>query len=111
MKITPAKRVKAVRELVGLTRQKFGDLVGLDYLRMATLENDRGRMAVDDLSAIDNVFPELTMYLLHGKELNLTNLESSTNELLKFAVMRIRNGDIPEGYGLEEVIVDGRKDQ
>ena len=111
MKLSPAKRIKVIRELMGFTRQKFGDSVGIDYLRLSTLENDRGRMSVDDLAAIDEVFPEFTRYLMHGKTLDLATLEKSENELIRNAATRVKNGEIPEGYGLEEVIVDGSQRQ
>lgn len=109
MGISAARRVKAVRELLGLTRPVFCDMVGIDYSRMATLEHDRSRMAVEELAQIDNVLPQFTSYLLHGKELDLTVLADSQSDVLKFAAMRLRNGEIPEGYGLEEVIVDGHQ--
>ncbi len=111
MTISAAKRVKAVRELLGLTRPAFCELVGIEFSRMATLEHDRARMSVEELALIDNVLPEFTTYLLHGKSLDLALLSASPNEMFKFVVLRIRNGEIPSGYGLEEVIVDGSKKQ
>lgn len=110
MKVTSAKRIKAVRELMGMTRQAFCDQVGIDYLRVSTLENDRARMSVDDLAAIDTAFPEFTPYLLHGKVLDVQQLGKSKIEAVKVAAMHIKNGEIPEGYGLEEVIVNGSND-
>lgn len=101
--------MKAVRALLGITRESFSELVNIGYVRIATLENDRARMSVDDLASLDVVLPEFTSFLLSGKSLDVGVLESSGNELVRLAAMRIRDGDIPEGYGLEEAIANGRK--
>jgi transcriptional regulator with XRE-family HTH domain len=107
MEISAARRVKAVREMLGMTRPAFCELVGIEFSRMATLEHDRARMSVEELALIDNVLPEFTTYLLHGKVLDLIPLATSANETVKFVGMRLKNGEIPAGYGLEKVIVNG----
>lgn len=110
MQQTAAFRMKAVRALLGITRESFSELVNIGYVRIATLENDRARMSVDDLASLDAVLPEFTGYLLNGKTLDVAMLEQSSNEMVRSAAFRIRDGQIPEGYGLEEVIVNGSND-
>jgi transcriptional regulator with XRE-family HTH domain len=111
MKTSAAIRVKAVREMLGFTRPAFCSLTGIEFSRVATLEHDRSRMSVEELAMIDTVLPDFTDYLMYGKTLDLSLLENSKDERVRFTAIRLRNGEIPEGYGLEEVIVDGRKDQ
>ena len=111
MQTTPAQRIKVTRDLLGITRENFSELVNIGYVRIATLENDRARMSVDDLAALDLVLPEFTDYLLHGKRLDVAQMEKSSNELVRYAAMRVRSGEIPEGYGLEGVIVNGSNKQ
>src|SRR4051794_24741952 len=110
MGISPAKRMKAVRDLVALTREAFCDVVGMPYTRVANLENDRARLSVEDLAELITVFPEFTTYLIFGNSLDVDGLANSENELVKAAAFRIKSGVIPSGYGLEEVIVNGSKD-
>lgn len=111
MKISAAKRIKAVRELLGITRQGLCDLVGLDYLRVSTLENDRARMSVEELASLIKVFPEFTNYMIFGEALEVQLLENSKNKLCNDAAFRIQCGEIPDGYGLEEVVVYGRQSE
>lgn len=107
MVLTAAKRAKAVRELTGLGREAFADLVGLGYNRLSTLEHDRARMSVEDLEAITNVLPEFTEWIIRGGKIEMSALEASSNDLCKVAANRIRRGVMPDGYGLELSIYYG----
>lgn len=97
-----AERLKFARQNMGLTREVFGGFVGLGYLRMSNIENDRGRITGDDLSAITRAFPELTDFLLHGTPLDPIRLGASENKYIKnladqISILAMKNN----GQGIE----------
>lgn len=107
MAVSAAMRMKALRELMALTREAFCELIHLPYTRVANLENDRARLSVEDLAAVLRVFPQFNHYLIFGDSLDVSALEDSDDARCQSVAFRIKSGDIPEGYGLEEVIVNG----
>jgi transcriptional regulator with XRE-family HTH domain len=107
MAVSAAMRMKALRHLLALTREAFCELIHLPYTRVANLENDRANLSVEDLAALLRVFPEFNQYLIFGEALDVALLEGSSNERCQAVAYRIKNGDLPEGFGLEEVIVNG----
>ncbi len=70
-------RVKAVRLLMGLTREAFGSAVGIGYLRLTNIEVGRAKLSAEDLTSLTTVYPEITDYLLHGVDLNPDRLGNS----------------------------------
>lgn len=107
MEVSAAMRMKALRELVAMTREAFCDAVSMSYTRVANLENERARLSVEDLAALLRVFPEFDRYLIFGDILDVSALAQSKNEKCQEAAQMIRGGVIPSGYGLELVIKDG----
>jgi len=80
-----------------LGRPDFAEMVGIRYIRLVTVENDRGRMSVEDLELIVRVFPELMYWLVLGDELDILALQKSKNEHIQ------RLADNLETHGLPEV--------
>lgn len=97
MALTAGKRLQQARELMMLGRPDFSEMVGIRYIRLVTVENDRGRMSVEDLELIVRVFPELIYWVVVGEELDVTKLKNSKNEHIR------RLADNLETHGLPEV--------
>jgi transcriptional regulator with XRE-family HTH domain len=93
---SPGKRLHQARELMGISRSEFADQLGFKYLRLVTIENDRGRMSVDDLAAIVRPYPELTNWLLLGEELNVGILAKSSNEHIRTLADNLESHGLPE---------------
>ena len=96
MDLTPGKRLKIARELMGLKRNHFSKITDMDYLRVVTIEEDRGRMAVDDLSMIVAHFPELMNWLIMGTPLDVEACSNSKSEHIRMLADNLETHGMPE---------------
>lgn len=90
MAVSAGARLKTLRTLIGLSRDKFTELVGIENLRLITIENDRGRMSTDDLALVSEVFPEVIYWLLNGKPVTVETLEKSGNLYLQRLALTLK---------------------
>jgi transcriptional regulator with XRE-family HTH domain len=96
MELTPGKRLQAVRELMGFSRSDFAEMLGIRYLRLVTIENDRGRMAIDDLEPIARQYPELLHWLVLSEPLDATQLQNSSNKAIQKLADNLETHGLPE---------------
>lgn len=96
MELTPGKRLKVARELMGLNRSKFAKLTGIDYLRIVTIEEDRGRVAVDDVSLVLIHFPELLHWLVLGTPIDVEQCAKSQNEHMRMLADNLETHGYPD---------------
>lgn len=96
MALTPGKRLQMARELMGISRSEFADSLGMRYLRLVTVENDRGRMSVDDLALIVTHYPELIWWLTTGNPLDPAELFVSKNDHIRLLADNLETHGWPE---------------
>lgn len=97
MRFSAGKRLHLARELMGVSRSDFAEMIGIKYLRLVTIENERGRMSVEDLTSIVLLFPELLPWLVLETALNPVDLAKSDNQYIRALA------DNLETYGMPEV--------
>lgn len=90
MAISAGARLKSLRVLLGLPRERFCELVGIENMRLTTIENERGRMSTDDLLQVVTVFPEVLSWLVLGAPVDVEMLEKSENLHLKKLALSLR---------------------
>jgi transcriptional regulator with XRE-family HTH domain len=96
MELTPGKRLQAARELMGISRSDFAALLNMKYLRLVTIENDRGRMAIDDLEPIARRYPELLHWLVLSEPLDAAQLQNSSNQDIQKLADNLETHGLPE---------------
>ncbi len=96
MTISSGKRFKIARELTGLNRTKFAKLTGIDYLRLVTVEEERGRLGVDDVAAVLAHFPELLHWLVLGTPIDVAVCAKSQNEHMRMLADNLETHGYPE---------------
>lgn len=96
MEMTPGKRLHTARELMGISRSDFAEMFGIRYLRLVTIENDRGRMSIDDLEPIARRFPELIHWLVLSEPLSAEKLHTSPNEHIRKLADNLETHGLPE---------------
>jgi transcriptional regulator with XRE-family HTH domain len=96
MGVTPGKRLFQARELMGISRSDFAQLTSMKYLRLVTIENERGRMAVDDAELILTHFPELIWWLIMGRPLDAQALSKSGNKHIRLLADNLETHGLPE---------------
>ncbi|WP_377516962.1 hypothetical protein [Microbulbifer taiwanensis] len=94
--------MKAVRELMGLTRNEFGELVGIDWVRLRNVEQLNAKMGEDEFAKIGQMFPELMPWLTYEGDIVMEDLKSSQEKLCRLIAAKIEAGQIPPGFYLEE---------
>lgn len=103
-KLEPGKRLRAMRELIGLTQGDFAEIVGIPRYRLTKLENLITQISIKDIEAVTDVFPDFLSWLAVEGDITLADLKESQSKLCKAIAARIEAGLIPEGYFLEEKI-------
>lgn len=96
MGLTAGKRLQIARELMGISRSDFAEILGIKYLRLVTVENDRGRMSVDDLEQVVRLYPELLNWLVLSTPLDVTTLQKSTNKHIQMMADNLETHGLPE---------------
>jgi len=104
MKLRAGQRLKGLRELMGLTREEFGEIVGIDWVRMKNIEQQKVRMAEDEFAKIGAMFPEVMPWLTYEGYIDVDDLKNSQENLCRLIAAKIEAKQIPEGYYLEDHI-------
>ena len=99
MEFTPGKRFKIARELMEFSRTKFSKLTGIDYVRLITIEEERGRLGVDDVAAVLAHFPELLHWLVLGTPIDINAFSQSENERIRMLADNLETHGYPEVDG------------
>ncbi len=94
--MTPGERLKALRNLVGATREEMCEKIAIGYVRYANVEQSKVRMSVEDLESVVIAFPEFESFMVRGARVDLATLKKSKSEFVKQIYKRIEAGDIAE---------------
>jgi transcriptional regulator with XRE-family HTH domain len=96
MRFSAGKRLHLARELMGISRSDFAEMVSIKYLRLVTIENERGRMSVEDLTSIVLLFPELLSWLVLETPLTPVDLAKSDNKFIRVLADNLETHGMPE---------------
>lgn len=96
--MSPGKRLQAMRELIGLSREDFGEIVGIGYNRLSSVENARVRMGVDEMEQVSEHFPEFKNWLAFEGEIDVEALKADQREMCQRIAKKLLSGEIPEGF-------------
>lgn len=102
MDTTAGDRLKALRQLMGLTQEEMAELFDISLSRYKNVEKKTVRMAEGEFSAACSRFPEFVHYLTYQGKIDIKALHESQDKLVRFAAAAIDAGKIPEGYFLED---------
>lgn len=94
--MTAGERIKGLRELMGLSRTEFGELVGIEPARIRNIELLRTKVNEDDFAALGVAVPQLIPWLTYSAALTFDELVQSQNKLLRLITARIEAGQVPE---------------
>ena len=104
MKLKTGERLKALREMIGLTREEFAEMLNLDFIRIRNIEQKKVRVAEDEFAKIGKMFPELLHWLTFEGNISLDDLKNSDEKLCRLVAAKIEAGQLPSGYHLEDKI-------
>ncbi|AYD41185.1 XRE family transcriptional regulator [Clostridium fermenticellae] len=75
-------RIRKERETLGLTREKFAEVLDLSPLYIGQLERGERLMSLSTLIKISNILNISTDYLIHGKSTHESLMKEHSNEPL-----------------------------
>lgn len=104
MKHKAGERVKALRELIGFTREDFADLLGIDFVRLRNIEQRKVRMAEEEFAVIGKSFPEMIHWIAYEGDISLDGLRNSEENLCRLIAAKYVAGQLPDGFELESKI-------
>jgi transcriptional regulator with XRE-family HTH domain len=104
MNTTASQRLKGLRELTGLKRKEFADILGIDDSHLKSIELGRAELNENDFAKVCRHFPSFTAWLTYEGEIDLAALKQKQEALMRFMAMRIESGHVPEGYFLEKAV-------
>lgn len=104
MEYKTGERLQLIREIIGLTREEFSEILGIDQIRLKNMEQTKCRVAEDEFEKIGLHFPQLLPWLAYEGDITMESLKESDDRLIKLAVARIQAGQLPKESGLEEKI-------
>ncbi|MGH1374426.1 MAG: hypothetical protein ACRBBW_20480 [Cellvibrionaceae bacterium] len=101
MKLKAGKRLQAIRELTGLTREEFAREYQIDLVRLKNLEQGKIRVAEDEYEKVGFSFPELSQWMMYEGPIDLEGLKESQNALCRLIGSKIEAGQLPKNYSGE----------
>ncbi|MCO1336414.1 helix-turn-helix domain-containing protein [Microbulbifer sp. OS29] len=104
MKLKAGQRLQGMRELMGLTRDEFSDLLDIPWVRLRNVEQQKARMAEDEFAKIGQKFPEFMPWITYEGAIVVEDLRNSPEALCQLAAAKITAGQIPSGYFIHDKI-------
>ena len=60
------KRIRTIRDGIGITRSEFAEITQLNERRIKMIENEERRITAPDITAICTAFPWATKWIVYG---------------------------------------------
>ncbi len=79
MKEEIGKRIRNIRENMGMTKEKFAKLIGISGQYLGVVEHGKSYLSIDKLKSLCDLTGLSADYILFGKD---NNVSSNTQELL-----------------------------
>lgn len=96
MEYACVEQVKALRILVGMTREAFAKVTGIPTNRYNNFEKKNSRMFAEDIIRIAEKCPVFLGWLILNEDINLKALKASQLPLMKIASAQFELNNYPE---------------
>lgn len=98
------ERVRAIRELLGLTQEKFASHLGVQFVRYRNIEQGQCRVAEEEFATLGKNFPELLPFITFEGPISLSALQQSENNFLRLAAAKIEAEQLPKAVDISPFI-------
>lgn len=109
--LSAGQRLRGMRELMGMDRKEFAELLGFDYSRLTRIELGKQAMHDVDFERVLRVFPHFSHWLTYAGPIDIDSLAAERDKLCKITAVKLQVGEVPVGYGLEKFTDHGTNDQ
>ncbi|WP_446940472.1 helix-turn-helix domain-containing protein [Pseudomonas aeruginosa] len=100
---TAGKRLRALRELMGLSRPQFAELVGMMAKRLENIENELQRMHDEDFEKVCGTFPEFSDWIAYEGSIEPQSIAWKVADSAQAAAVYLveRNPVLLERHGID----------
>ncbi|HBP0913996.1 helix-turn-helix domain-containing protein [Pseudomonas aeruginosa] len=100
---TAGKRLRALRELMGLSRPQFAELVGMTAKRLENIENELQRMHDEDFEKVCGTFPESSDWIAYEGSIEPQSIAWKVADSAQAAAVYLveRNPVLLERHGID----------
>ena len=100
---TAGKRLRALRELMGLSRPQFAELVGMTAKRLENIENELQRMHDEDFEKVCGTFPEFSDWIAYEGSIEPQSIAWKVADSAQAAAVYLveRNPVLLEQHGID----------
>ena len=100
---TAGKRLRALRELMGLSRPQFAELVGMTAKRLENIENELQRMHDEDFEKVCGTFPEFSDWIAYEGSIEPQSIAGKVADSAQAAAVYLveRNPVLLERHGID----------
>ncbi|HHQ2708561.1 helix-turn-helix transcriptional regulator [Pseudomonas aeruginosa] len=97
------KRLRALRELMGLSRPQFAELVGMTAKRLENIENELQRMHDEDFEKVCGTFPEFSDWIAYEGSIEPQSIAWKVADSAQAAAVYLveRNPVLLERHGID----------
>lgn len=101
--LTAGKRLRALRELMGLSRPQFAELVGMTAKRLENIENELQRMHDEDFEKVCGTFPEFSDWIAYEGSIEPQSIAWKVADSAQAAAVYLveRNPVLLERHGID----------
>ncbi len=100
---TAGKRLRALRELMGLSRPQFAELVEMTAKRLENIENELQRMHDEDFEKVCGTFPEFSDWIAYEGSIEPQSIAWKVADSAQAAAVYLveRNPVLLEQHGID----------
>ncbi|HCE7276298.1 TPA: helix-turn-helix transcriptional regulator [Pseudomonas aeruginosa] len=100
---TAGKRLRALRELMGLSCPQFAELVGMTAKRLENIENELQRMHDEDFEKVCGTFPEFSDWIAYEGSIEPQSIAWKVADSAQAAAVYLveRNPVLLERHGID----------
>ncbi|MCV0275432.1 helix-turn-helix domain-containing protein [Pseudomonas aeruginosa] len=100
---TAGKRLRALRELMGLSRPQFAELVGMTAKRLENIENELQCMHDEDFEKVCGTFPEFSDWIAYEGSIEPQSIAWKVADSAQAAAVYLveRNPVLLERHGID----------
>ena len=100
---TAGKRLRALRELMGLSRPQFAELVGMTAKRLENIDNELQRMHDEDFEKVCGTFPEFSDWIAYEGSIEPQSIAWKVADSAQAAAVYLveRNPVLLERHGID----------
>lgn len=99
-KYRTGERIRFIREMLGMTRDEFSKVMGINYSRLNNIEKLLAKVNEDEFYQIGILMPEVLLFIACEADLDVQACRNSQHSLCQLLADRVEKNQIPATISL-----------